>query len=90
MALIGHTAASMNIFLDIPIFLRGLSQTMKGRVGPEMCISTKLLEEIFRVDILDPTGLVDEYYHDWWNFGKEEHPVVDQEKAFDWHIAKVL
>jgi hypothetical protein len=92
MALIGHTAASFNIFLDIPLLLRGLSQSMIDTIGPKFSLSTKLLEEIKRVDPSDPTGIVNEYLSDWWNFAKkwETQPVeVDQEAAFQWHVQKV-
>ena len=92
MAIIGHTAASMNIFLDILTFLWGLSQCMLWEVGPEMCIGTKLLDEIEMADPMDLTRIVEEYNQDWWNFTHEweMHLVeVDQEKAFKWHIQKV-
>lgn len=93
MALVGHAAAGMNVFLDIPFFLRGLSQSMHHEAGPEFSISKKLRQEIERVDPRDPTGIADEYYCDWWNFAKEweTHPVVvDQDKAFRWHLEKVM
>ena len=92
MAHIGHTAASLNIFLDIPIFLRAVSQSLYCAVEPEMRISSKLLEQIQQVDPQDLTGIWNEYYGDWWNFEEEweTHPIeVDQVKAFQWHLEKV-
>jgi hypothetical protein len=92
MALIGHTAASMNIFLDIPIVIRAVSQSLSREVGPDMRIGVQFLEEIKRVDPKDPTGIYEEYYGDWWNFENEwkTHPVeVNQGNAFKWHIVKV-
>lgn len=92
MAHIGSTAACYNIFLDIPNFLRAISQSMHRKVGPKMQISVQLLEEIKAFDRRDPTAPFDEYLCDWWNYYKEwkTHPVaVDQEEAFWWHIEKV-
>ena len=89
MAVVGHTAASMNVYLDIPTFLRGVSQSLLYSEGPDICISTRMLEE---PDPTDPTAIFDEYLSDWWNFHKEweTHPVeVDLEEAFRWHVEKV-
>lgn len=92
MAHIGHTAASMNIFLDIPIFLRGVSQSLYSKSGPEMNVTPQFFDDILRVDPIDPTGIYKEYYGDWWNFEKEweTHSVeVNQVDAFSWHLQKV-
>jgi hypothetical protein len=94
MAIVGHTAASKNIFLDILFFLRGLSQSMYGEAPAEIMFTKRIWEEIERVpDRHDPTEILDEYYDDWWNKDSEwqTRPVimVDQDKAFRWHIQKV-
>ncbi|KAF8810597.1 hypothetical protein BYT27DRAFT_7253582 [Phlegmacium glaucopus] len=93
MAIVGHAAASTNIFLDIPILLRGLSQCMYHQLPGEIQFSKGMWEEIERVpDPHDPTEIFDEYYNDWWNKDNEwqTHQItVDPEKAFKWHIYKV-
>jgi Ni,Fe-hydrogenase I large subunit len=92
MAHVGHVAAGMNIFLDIPLFLRGVSQSLYGSDGPELRISTELLTKVREVDPLDPTSVVEEYLHDWWNYEKEwkTHPIEsDPLEGFQWHIKKV-
>jgi hypothetical protein len=92
MALVGHSAAGLNVFLDIPLLLRGLSQSMYSDAGPVMEISGDLLNEIQKVDPSDPTGIYDEYLNDWWNFEKEweTHPVDNNHgAAFMWHVKKV-
>jgi len=91
MAVVGHTA-SRNIFLEIPSFVRSLSQSMNGEVGPSMTIGPQLQGEIFNVDPLDPTSIVDEYSDDWWNYEEDwkTHPLdVDQQAAYKWHIEEV-
>ncbi|KAF8809994.1 hypothetical protein BYT27DRAFT_7253966 [Phlegmacium glaucopus] len=92
MAIVGHAAASTNIFLDIPILLRGLSQCMYHQLPGEIQFSKGMWEEIERVpDPHDPTEIFDEYYNDWWNKDDEwqTHQItVDPEKAFKWHIYK--
>ena len=86
MALIGYTAATMNIFLDIPNLLRGVSQSMLGAVSHKFRITPKMLFEIKQVDPTNPTSILDEYFGDWWNFD-ETYPVeVDRQAAFDWHM----
>jgi hypothetical protein len=92
MAVVGHSAASRNVFLDIPIFLRGLSQSICYHEGPKISISKKFLGEIKTFDPSDPTQIYDEYLVDWWNFDKEwktHSEVVDLRKAFNWHVEKV-
>ena len=93
MAHVGHTAAIMNIFLDIPFFLRGVCQSLYGKVGPKLTISSgKILDHIEDVNPLDPTSVVEEYLDDWWNYEEDwkTHPLeVDQPAAFKWHIQKV-
>jgi hypothetical protein len=92
MAHIGRTAARLNIFLDIPFFLRGLSQSLYGEIGPEISMGSKIIEQIHQVDPLDPTSIVDEYLYDWWKYEKEweTHPVeVNHVAAFSWHVKKV-
>jgi hypothetical protein len=92
MAIIGHTAAAMNIFLDIPFVLRAVSQSLYGEPGPEIKISSEFLEYIRRVDRKDPTGVFDEYLGDWWNFENEwetHSTEVDLIAAFGWHYTKV-
>jgi len=94
MAIVGYAAASMNIFLDIPLFLRGLAQSMSDPDGPQIQFSKKMWEEIERIpDLQDPTKMVDHYYHDWWNHDTKwqtySQVPVDREKAFIWHIQKV-
>jgi hypothetical protein len=92
MALVGHTAASMNIFLDIPMLLRAVSQAMYNKAGPLSLINIHTLEQMEQVDPKDPTGIVDEYFGDWWNFESEwkTHSVeVNQMDAFLWHLKKV-
>lgn len=92
MAHVGHTVASLNIFLDIPVILRGLSQSLESAIGPEMRVGSKFLNQIHQVDPLDPTSVVDEYLDDWWNHGKEwkTHSLeVDQVAAFQFHQRKV-
>ena len=72
MAIVGHAAASMNIFLDIPLFLQGLAQSMGDPDGPRIQFSKQMWEEIERTpDPQDPTEMVDEYYDDWWNHDTE-------------------
>jgi hypothetical protein len=92
MAHIGHTAARLNIFLDIPVLLRAISQSVCGREGPKMQIGMTLWDEIWRYDPLDPTQVYKEYFCDWWNYKRnmELHPVeFDLKEAFGWHIQKV-
>jgi hypothetical protein len=94
MAHVGHTAASMNVFLDIPMFLRGLSQSLYlyRSDNHTLAISNKLKNEIQLHNPSDPTGIYNEYLDDWWNFEKEweTHPVeVNHVTAFKWHIQKV-
>jgi hypothetical protein len=94
MALVGHSAATLNVFLDIPFLLRGLSQSLSlGRGGgPGMQLSDKFYDDIRKVDPLDPTSIVEEYSYDWWNHASEWeiHPTeVNQLEAYRWHIQKV-
>jgi hypothetical protein len=93
MAHVGHTAARLNTFLDIPYFLRGLSQSLNGKVGPAMQIAPRILRDIQNVDPLDPTSVVEEYQSDWWTYEPDwqTHPpeIDDLQAAFEWHIQKV-
>jgi hypothetical protein len=92
MALVGHTAASMNIFLDIPFFLRGLSQSLYGSIGPNLRIGQEVIDQIKQVDPLDPTRVVDKYLDDWWNYEAEwetHSAEVDHEGAYQWHVKEV-
>ena len=92
MAIIGHAAASMNVFLDILILLRGVGQSMFLMDGPHIQLSLEFFDLIERVDPKDPTRIFDEYYGDWWNFEKDwkTHSVeVDYHEAFLWHLTKV-
>jgi hypothetical protein len=92
MAIVGH-AASRNIFLEMPLFIRGLSQSMYGKVGPkQITLCARLLKEIQNVDHLDPTSTVDQYLFGWWNHEKDWKTYsldVDHQLAFKWHIRKV-
>ena len=92
MALVGHTAASLNIFLEIPHFIRGLSQSLYGQVGPGMQILSKTLDIIQDVSLGDLTNIVEKYAFDWWNHENdwETHPLeVDHIAAYNWHIETV-
>jgi hypothetical protein len=89
---VGTTAATLYFYLEIPIFVRGLSQSMSSTVGPAMRMTAGLYDELQNVDPNNPTGIVGTYYRDWWNFEEEwkTHPaVVDLEEAYKWHIRKV-
>ncbi|KAF8816372.1 hypothetical protein BYT27DRAFT_7248439 [Phlegmacium glaucopus] len=93
MGIIGYNAAYYNIFLDIPNFLRGLSQSIHSNGGPEFTLSKAMWQEIEHIpDPQDPTEVFEEYYNDWWNREDQwqSHPQVrvDGEKAFSWHIFK--
>jgi len=94
MAIVGHTAATMNIFLDIPRLIRGLAQSMYKEEGPVFQLSPSMAAEMERVpDPSDPTEMVDHYYHDWWNhdakWQTQPQVMVDRDKAFMWHLQKV-
>ncbi|KAF8816200.1 hypothetical protein BYT27DRAFT_7248507 [Phlegmacium glaucopus] len=84
MAVVGHAAMSTNIFLDISILLRGLSQCMYYQRPGEIQFSKRMWEEIEHVpDPHDPTEIFNEYYNDWWNKDNEwqTHQItVDPEK----------
>ncbi|KAF8808472.1 hypothetical protein BYT27DRAFT_7255581 [Phlegmacium glaucopus] len=68
MANVGYTAAYFNIFLNIPNFLQGLSQSIHPNGSLEFMLSNAMWQEIEHVpDPQDPTEVVEEYYHDWWN-----------------------
>jgi len=92
MALVGH-ATSSGIFVDIPILLRGLSQSMVGQLGPhfKLVLSLDMWTELQRIkDPNDPTEVVAEYIGDWWNKNDEwetvEHDLLDLEAAFGFHL----
>jgi hypothetical protein len=94
MAIVGHAAATMNIFLDVPRILRALAQSMNKQEGPAFQLSPLMTAEIDRMpDPLDPTEMVDYYYHDWWNhdakWKTQPQVMVDREKAFMCHIQRV-
>lgn len=92
MAHVGNCAATLNFYLEIPIFVRGLSQSMKNMVGPDMQMTAGLYDELQNVDPKEPTQIVGKYCHDWWNFEEEwetQPVVVDLEEAYRWHIEEV-
>ena len=94
MAIVGHAAASVNIFLDIPIWLRGLAQSMHDQGGRRIQFSQQMFDEIERMpDPEDPTEMVDRYYDDWWNRDTKwlDNPqvAVNREEAFKWHVQRV-
>lgn len=91
MAVIGYAAAAFNVFLDVPVVLRGVSQSLHLTTGAEMRVNSRLLELVEQVDPNDPTGIFDEYFGDWWNFEKDwkNHREVDYLEAFAWHLKKV-
>lgn len=94
MAVVGHAAASLNVFLDIPIVLRGMSQSMYRKSGPMMQVSNLLWLQIDQVEPNDPTRIKNEYYGDWWNLWKEWttktlQVEVDYIATFQWHLNKV-
>jgi hypothetical protein len=92
MALIGHAAASFNIFLDIPLFLRGVSQGIHGTNGPVIHLTPQMWVDLFNDDPTDPTAIVTEYLYDWWNSEQEwktQSVECDQEAAYQWHFEKV-
>jgi hypothetical protein len=89
---VGYTAAKTNIFLEIPIFLRSMCQSLHGQVGPLMSMDEKISKEMEIVDPFDPTCIVDEYLYDWWNHEvewKTHSQNVDHDAAHKWHIQKV-
>lgn len=99
MAIVGHASASDDNFLDIPMLLRGLSQNIDNedsldedfviRLSPEMRL------DLFKDDPTDPTGIVEEYLHDWWNHVHEwetysqEDDIKNLDEAFAFHVKKV-
>lgn len=92
MSIIGYAAAALNVFLDIPIVLRAVTQSVYFRNGPHMQIGNELLLLIQQDVPNDPTGIFDVYCHDWWNHEKdgEKYPKkVNLEEAFLWHLDKV-
>ncbi|KAF8801185.1 hypothetical protein BYT27DRAFT_7262222 [Phlegmacium glaucopus] len=93
MANVGYTASYFNIFLDIPNFLQGLSQSIHPNGSLEFTLSKAMWQEIECVpDPQDLTEAVEEYYHNWWNREDQwqNYPQVrvDGEEAFSWHILK--
>lgn len=92
MAHVGYTAARLNIFLDIPFWLRSVCQSLHGKDGPRLAMRPRVLEEIQNAESCDPTRIVEEYLSDWWNHERDwqTHPIeVDHLAAFQWHRQKV-
>jgi len=93
MSVVGH-AAAFGVFLDIPAFLRGLSDCMDGSVGPVFQLSQCMWDEIERpLDPHDTTERVTKYYDDWWNRAGDNprpaHRLLDLDKAYEFHREKV-
>lgn len=93
MSHIGYTASRLNIFLSVPPFIRGLTQSIYQKSGLGLTFDYKYMLELRNVDPLDPTRIVDKYRWDWWNHEKNwrEYPMdsMDLWEAFSWHIKKV-
>lgn len=90
MALVGQAATSYNIFVDVPLFLRGLSQSLNDEpFGPLIRLSDEMKVDLYDDDPTDPTRVVDTYEHDWWNFDQRHSKAFNPDDAFRWHVNNV-
>jgi len=93
MSIVRH-AAARGEFLDIPLFLHGVTVALDGEDGLKMELSHSMYEEIHRFpNPEDLTEMVEQYYHDWWsqwsNWWNETQVMVDYWAAFKFHGKKV-
>jgi hypothetical protein len=91
MSFIGHAAAH-GTYIEIPSFLRGLSNSMVGRSGPNFIPSKGMWEALDHpVDRDDPSAIVAKYYDDWWNYSRDRpgHKLLEIEIAYEFHWVQV-